>query len=1127
MHRKIGLTAIMAWIWVALPLWAWEISHHELQVELEPQRQELTVTDTMTCVPDGKPELLFCLRGSLKLELVSAGWSMEKLGKATGTSTGINSYFPNFAELLTMEGYRLTPATLPKENKAQVMVRYAGKIAELPQMQAEEYARGFAETPGIVCAQGVYLAGASFWYPRQEGKLVTFRLTVNLPQEWRVVSQGNLASEQVANDRRVTVWDAAQPADEIYLAGGPLFCYEGTSETVRTFVYLRTPDYRLARPYLAYTGQYLTMYSALLGNYLYDKFGLVENFWETGYGMPSFTLLGSKVIRLPFILKSSYPHEILHNWWGNGVWVDYASGNWCEGLTAYLADHLFKEIEGDGAGYRHQVLQKYRNFVHDQDDFPLSQFQSRHSQATEAVGYGKSLMLFHELRQRLGDELFVAGLREFYRRFQLKKAGFRELSEVFSEVGKQDLRGFFDERVSRRGAPELRLSQVMKRWADEKVVVQFTLEQVITEAQPHTYDLQVPVVFTLANGAEAWRMVMPLTHASQSATIALSGEPARLDIDPEFDLFRKLDASEIPASVGQLMGSQSLMLVYSGATEIDWGDACRKLAAAWSIGRKQPIQVVEALQLEKLPENTAIWFVGQCPPFGAQLKKWFGLHQVTWQAKTVTIAGTEVALGNRWLVLTAGHPRNPELAIGWLYGGPAKGFESVVRKLPHYGKYSYLAFDGDEASNVAKGQWPIANSVLTYSFSEATQPCGKLPIRKPLATLPPAVRCAELERHVRYLAAPELQGRGLGSEGLATAASYIATEMAKARLLPGGEQSTFRQSWQVNVPQIANPVTLSNLIAILPGQEAQFNDSPVVVTAHYDHLGFGWPDVKAGNAGKIHYGADDNASGVAALLEIARALSQVGLLKRPVWFVAFSGEEAGCLGSRYFVSRLSPEQQKQVVAVVNLDTIGRLTNRRLLAFGSQSARQWPDLLRVCAENARLDIVLTPGNLNTSDHVSFIEKGIPAIHLATDIHSDYHTPGDTVDKLSWPGLVAVSELVSDLVQELAGRERPLTPATMAVVAPQKPATGKRASLGTIPDFTFQGKGVGVTGVTPGSPAAQAGIVTGDVVVGIGEFTIENLADLARALQYYLPGTKVEIRYQRGKNSYAKEVVLVEK
>jgi hypothetical protein len=180
--------------------------------------------------------------------------------------------------------------------------------------------------------------------------------------------------------------------DEITLVGGPLVVYREAAGAVEALVYLRQKDDALAAKYLQATAQYVEMYRGLIGPYPYGKFALVENFWETGYGMPSYTLLGPQVIRFPFILTSSYPHEILHNWWGNSVFVDYESGNWCEGLTAYMADHLIQEQRGAGEDYRRDTLQKYRSYVREGRDFPLTEFRSRHSAATEAVGYGKTLM---------------------------------------------------------------------------------------------------------------------------------------------------------------------------------------------------------------------------------------------------------------------------------------------------------------------------------------------------------------------------------------------------------------------------------------------------------------------------------------------------------------------------------------------------------------------------------------------------------------------------------------------------------------------------------------------------------------------------------------------------------------
>ena len=241
-----------------------------------------------------------------------------------------------------------------------------------------------------------------------------------------MIAAGNGTSRDAQGRAR---WESHGPVDEITLVGGPLVPYRDAAGAVEALVYLRQKDDALAAKYLQATAQYVEMYRGLIGPYPYGKFALVENFWETGYGMPSFTLLGSQVIRFPFILTSSYPHEILHNWWGNSVFVDYESGNWCEGLTAYLADHLIQEQRGKGEDYRRDTLQKYRSYVKDGRDFPLAEFRSRHSAATEAVGYGKTMMVFHMLRQKLGDEGFRKWAGGFYRDYRGKQASFGDVRE--------------------------------------------------------------------------------------------------------------------------------------------------------------------------------------------------------------------------------------------------------------------------------------------------------------------------------------------------------------------------------------------------------------------------------------------------------------------------------------------------------------------------------------------------------------------------------------------------------------------------------------------------------------------------------------------------------------------------
>ena len=263
--------------------------------------------------------------------------------------------------------------------------------------------------------------------------------------------------------------------------------------------FLRTPDQELADRYLNITSGYLQMYNTLIGDYPYTKFALVENFWETGYGMPSFTLLGEKVIRFPWILFSSYPHELLHNYWGNSVFVNYDEGNWCEGITAYMADHLMQEQRGSGAVYRRNTLQKFTDYVNAENDFPINKFLNRNNSAEEAIGYGKVLMVNNMLRYELGDEVFIKAYQKFYKDNIFKKVSFPEIQKSFEEVSGKDLSAFFKQWIDRKGAPTLSVSNVSSNGNK----VSFTLKQTQNE---DVFNIQVPVaIYTEGNSEVVWK----------------------------------------------------------------------------------------------------------------------------------------------------------------------------------------------------------------------------------------------------------------------------------------------------------------------------------------------------------------------------------------------------------------------------------------------------------------------------------------------------------------------------------------------------------------------------------------------------------------------------------------------
>jgi hypothetical protein len=323
---------------------------------------------------------------------------------------------------------------------------------------------------------------------------------------------------------------------------------------------------------------------------------------------------------------------------------------------------------------------------------------------------------------------------------------------------------------------------------------------------------------------------------------------------------------------------------------------------------------------------------------------------------------------------------------------------------------------------------------------------------------------------------------------------------------PASVRLGIRVSLSVTLEEIRRRT--ANVVGILPGAAGNEN---IVIGAHYDHLGlghFGTPDLR--NAGRIHPGADDNASGTTVLLAVARELSRMDpKLPRTVVFVGFSGEELGLHGSRRYVER-PPFPLSATKAMLNLDMVGRLRQDRLTVFGARSARELSAMVNEEARRIGLEITEADG-VGRSDHMSFYSKQIPSVHFFTGTHADYHRPSDTWDKLNTDGMVKIAGLVSATAKRIAISREPLA----FVSLPGRPASaevssrGYGAYLGTIPDFSGHTEGVRLAGATEGSPAAIAGLREGDVIVQFAGRQIQSLEDLTAQLRSKKPGDAVEI------------------
>jgi hypothetical protein len=266
---------------------------------------------------------------------------------------------------------------------------------------------------------------------------------------------------------------------------------------------------------------------------------------------------------------------------------------------------------------------------------------------------------------------------------------------------------------------------------------------------------------------------------------------------------------------------------------------------------------------------------------------------------------------------------------------------------------------------------------------------------------------------------------------------------------------------------------------------------------------------------------------VAVLIELARLLSGSFKPDRSIVFIAFTGEESGRLGSRHYVGNEKRYPAAKCIGMVNLDTVGRLGNRKLLVLGAGSAREWEHVLRGAGAVAGVAVEMVAEDLDSSDQKSFEEAGVPAVQLFSGPHPDYHRPGDTIEKVDAQGLVKVAAVTRNVVEYLANAEAALTSAGKEPTKAGEPKKERRVSIGTIPDFAYKGDGVRLSGVVPGSPAEDAGMKEGDVIIKLDETPIRTLKDFSEVLKSSNPGDRKTVVYMREGKEKKVEVTLRER
>ena len=525
---------------------------------------------------------------------------------------------------------------------------------------------GGGKNPGVVQgnlidASGIALMGG--WYPAVSG-LSLYRLTAVLPSGFEGISEADEVTvrEKAGGDREFT-FSFPHPVAGITLVGGNYTVERKDFGGTAVYAYFLPGDAGLAKKYIEYTGKYLAMYKDLIGPYRYKRFSVVENVLPTGYSFPTYTLLGREVVRLPFILDTSLGHEILHQWFGNMVYVDYRGGNWSEGLTTYLADQRFEELKGEGWDYRKQILVSFGSYVNPDNDFPLKSFMSRMDYASRSIGYGKCAMVFHMLRMRMGDKKFFQGVRAFVEKNSFRPASWDDIRDAFGAAAGEDLAWYFTQWREEKGGPELQAKNVELSYRGSTAVVSFDIEQT-----GKTFRFLLPVVLKTKKGAT--RKTFEIEKEKTRLEIEADGEPAELVVDGNYDLFRALSPKEFPPVISRLLGDSRKIFVTTDAKE-------------------NPAPEVAAYLRDE----------------GFAQKKETDVSYDDLSASSVLIFGAASRLAESLFGKAAGsdedfslavreNPYNAKGVIAVVDGPDSGAMAGYFRRATHYGKYGRISFKG-------------------------------------------------------------------------------------------------------------------------------------------------------------------------------------------------------------------------------------------------------------------------------------------------------------------------------------------------------------------------------------------------------------------------------------------------
>ncbi len=644
-----------------------EILNYSMKVKIIPKLNFLQGELTISFSPINK--IIFLLDKRAMISKISTGLRGTRITVIADERT-LKDLNINYEEIdeETLKNAKVYQVSLDedKENFSHLEISYKILVKARGGNISFSHMKKEGRPSGVVDKRGIFLTFGNLWYPFVPGHLGRYNLEVSVPKPYKVVSEGKM-SKTSDSFNNIFFFNIDNPIEGIDLAGGDYIISEETHNGIKIGTYFFIKEANLSPTYIRKTKAYIDLYEKIFTKYPFSKFLVVENFLQTGYGMPSFTLLGNRVIRLPFIVDTSLGHEILHNWWGNSVYVDYSGGNWCEGLTVFYADYLYSDMKGKGKAYRFQILKDYYSYVTPDNEIAIKDFKSRVDEATRTIGYGKSMMFFYMLRNLVGKENFETGLKRFAIKYKFKKASFDNIKEIMEDISDKNLGNFFYQWIDRKGAPQFKVEFEKQYKSGQYYIIKLKISQIQT-GEPYIID--VPALIIAEEGSST-KHTISLYEKEQEITLQLTKRASAFYLDPDYEVFRKLYEQEVPPSISLFIGKNKIEITgEKNRFDSEIADSFPNKNFGKDTNRIIVINPKREIVLEKLRE--------------------LGFSE---REGLLNIDGIEYALKDLSIVLTTKEANGfYMLILTSNFSFPS----SLLPKIVHYGKYGLLIWDKNQ-----------------------------------------------------------------------------------------------------------------------------------------------------------------------------------------------------------------------------------------------------------------------------------------------------------------------------------------------------------------------------------------------------------------------------------------------